>query len=132
MDRLTKTDAETIAASIDLATTAGHNLRALLLRLADGDPWRGDARGSSRAASERGAALGLLDVVHAFALTPLGREVAERLRPVPWTSPGTNYGWLVDPSGETAGQLDRADVAEHIAELLTKADAEEAKGYRTG
>jgi hypothetical protein len=72
------------ASGIDTSTVAGHNLRALLLRLLDGDPWRGEARGTARAATDRAAALGLLDIVHTCALTPLGREVAERLRPVPW------------------------------------------------
>jgi hypothetical protein len=140
-ERAQAPDAATIAADIDLATVAGHNLRALLLRLLDDEPGQGFFNIRANAYSpdglridiavgdlvtlDRGARMGGFVV-----LTPLGREVAERLRPVPWTSPGSNYGWLVGPDGETVGQLDRADIAERIAAALTREDLEAAKRYK--
>jgi broad specificity phosphatase PhoE len=78
-------------------------------------------------------------------LTPLGREVAERLRPSSWRADqiGASIA-LIRPDGsvlelaisprdrtyQTARRL--FEEAERIADLLTKADAEEAKRYRTG
>jgi hypothetical protein len=140
---MTTQDAAEIAASIDLATTAGWNLRALLLRLLDGDGWRVPGR-------EHAVGGGVLDMltecVHAGlvdypnlhstpGLTPLGREVAERLRPVPWRVDGFigdgDEEWAVS-CGDLPRALcrDGAD-AERIAALLTRDDLEAAKRYRT-
>jgi hypothetical protein len=130
MSETTNTDAATVAASIDLATVEGHNLRALLLRLADGESWVDDGTTLDLTAGIQADRLGLARHNGSASLTPLGREVAERLRPVPWTSPGSNYGWLVGPDGETVGQLDRADIAERIAAALTREDLEAAKRYK--
>lgn len=72
-------NAHDIAASIDTSTVAGHNLRALLLRLLDGDIWQGE--GSESTWSRLHASFASL-VEHdgdATDLTPLGREVAELL-----------------------------------------------------
>jgi hypothetical protein len=136
---MTTQDAATIASGIDTSTVAGHNLRALLLRLLDGDPWRGEARAAARAATDRAAALGLLDIVHTCALTPLGREVAERLRPLPWRWRSYKAaGWggaliecfEVETDARVLPMTLHRDDAERIAALLTADDLRAAKAYR--
>jgi hypothetical protein len=108
--------AQPLASDIDTSTVAGHNLRALLLRLLDGDRWRDPSLPlvPVSIAAER---LGLLDIDHAFALTPLGREVAERLRPVPWLV--AQDVWLVEPSGVNGSLAPWAAVERDAAAELT-------------
>jgi hypothetical protein len=113
-----------IAASIDLTTTDGHNLRALLLN-----------EGKSVAPIGIMARAELLGLVEWRDLTPLGREVAELLRPVPWRTAwqwesntwrvlsGTDPGWICGGCTEQAAGL--------IARLLTEHGEREAKQYRT-
>jgi hypothetical protein len=148
MDIANTKDAAAIAAEIDLATVTGWNLRALLLKLLDGDDWRGydwedvaphhTRPRPSAAARHEAADLRLLEP-GSVDLTPLGREVLERLRPVPWrcrSYKAASWGGVLVTDYEVA-QGDRvipmtatqAD-AERIASLLTKADAEEAKRYK--
>jgi hypothetical protein len=134
----TTQDAATIAASIDLASVAGHNLRALFLRLADEDPWIGDVRNQSAACDAWGLAERLGLTLHdSPSLTPLGREVAERLRPVPWrvcdaSGPRQKRRVLSiwQGSRSVASCWDDAD-AGRIAALLTQDDLRAAKTYRT-
>ena len=124
-----------IAAGIDTTTTKGHNLRALLLTVEHGPfpykPW------------DAALALGLVERIEAawpFVLTPLGREVAELLRPRPWFVASTgierntydvenpDHSWCdID---HTIRCDDEAD-AKRIADLLTRDDLDKAKQYRT-
>jgi hypothetical protein len=123
-----------IAASIDTDTTEGHNLRALLLRLRDGDDWQGDARRPVRHVIGDGLDRGLLDIARVTSLTPLGREVAELLR--------QRIGMHAHGVRCLAGSLCYAMTeAERIAALLTRDDIgsicracfdiDKAKQYRT-
>jgi hypothetical protein len=116
------------------------------LRLADGEPWnentslhdamdritRGGLAGYPLAGNEFGEG----------GLTPLGREVAEMLRPKPW-QPEQIGAWvaLVRPDGsalEFAKALTEGVAmfqfgeATRIAALLTADDLRTAKRYRTG
>ncbi len=119
-------DAATVAASIDIATVDGWNLRALLLRLLDGT--RHDApRGLWAGLSD----LGLIDDERGF-VTPLGREVAEQLRPKPWkVTTDRGFPRLLHPNGdfafEAAGEL---DLCRRIAKLLDADDEREVKRYK--
>jgi hypothetical protein len=125
-----------IAANIDLATAAGWNLRALLLRLAGGEHWNENT--PLRDAMDRITRIGLAGYPLAGnefgegGLTPLGREVAERMRPVPWRvlCVGSD-GWAVTRPGEHWANCTVHSVAERIAALLTRDDIEAAKCYRT-
>jgi hypothetical protein len=133
---MTTQDAEAIVASIDIATTEGLSLRALLLRAADGDE-SDEVGGPEDAAMDDAAGRWLIYPNCAIALTPLGREVAERLRPEPWhvrnTEPGGWHEVVCDGLPRWDSILcEQKARAEHIADLLTKADAEEAKRYRIG
>jgi hypothetical protein len=139
-------DAASIAASIDVSTTAGWNLRALLLRMADGQDWRAVPWGSAAWARQRGTrqpdneALLLADDMGLAIgrdpapehLTPLGREVAERMRPKPWTTKPGGYGgeMLVDPEGFTKVVHPGIALAMRCADLLTRDDLDKAKTYR--
>jgi hypothetical protein len=141
-------DADTIAARIDTATAAGWNLRALLLRLLGGDAGYRMGDGSGAAIREA-TAMGLgfwppaRDTLEAaiqppFALTTLGREVAERLRPEPWRAVALHHAELetgpyrVSRRSHYIASCGRKFDAERIADLLTKADAEDAKQYKPG
>jgi hypothetical protein len=141
----TTPDAATIAASIDLTTVEGWNLRALLLRFADGDYalarslWQTEALAAVEA---RRLGLAVIAVASAswLTLTPLGREVAERLRPRPWFVASTGVerstydvespdrSWC--EIGHTIRCDDEAD-ANRIAAALSREDLEAAKRYRT-
>jgi hypothetical protein len=125
--------AQPLASDIDTSTVAGHNLRALLLRLLDGDSLDG-AGWPGWLEADR---LGLLS---GGRMTPLGREVAERLRPLPWRVIGevlddgsTYFDVLTDARGwrdeRNIGCTDEAD-ATRIAALLTADDLRAAKSYR--
>jgi hypothetical protein len=143
----TTQDAATIAASIDLASVAGHNLRALLLRLADGEEWNADVLLVEVIGELERLSLGgrPFTGAHARGLTPLGREVAELLRPVPWgvgetdvadpsQSVAPNYvPCLLTPTGDESGVFaeDAPTVVHRIAALLTRDDLDAAKTYRT-
>jgi hypothetical protein len=129
---MTLRDAETIAAGIDIDTSAGWNLRAALLISTDGGyPWASAPDVDGLLA--RAVDLGLM--FDGGGLTQLGREVAEQLRPLPWHWDEMDSGgvYLIRPNS-SALQLRGALLgeAERIAALLTKADADEAKRYRTG
>jgi hypothetical protein len=116
--------AAAIASGIDTSTVAGHNLRALLLRLLDGDddgPWQ-----IKDFANLRGLGISEGPGLGTFALTPLGREVAERLRPVPWLV--AQDVWLVEPSGVNGCHI--GNIAPRVAALLTADDLRAAKAYR--
>jgi hypothetical protein len=135
------TDAATIAASIDVSTDAGWNLRALLLRLLDRDDSQ-DVGRSDVAAYRAADALGLVYLTEGGpCLCRLGGEVAERLRPAPWRVEGpfaaadgtAEEEWSVTGVDELpiAICFERGS-ASRIADLLTKADAEDAKQYKPG
>ncbi len=138
-----------IASGVDTSTVAGHNLRALLLRVMDGADWRDAPWGSAAWAAARGrqdlpdkAARRLavdlgLAVPTSPDLTPLGREVAERLRPAPWRVKAHRFhgdakeSWLVDQAGDFTHALcydERS--ASRIAALLTADDLRAAKAYK--
>jgi hypothetical protein len=126
--------AATIAASLDIATVAGWNLRALLLRLLDGDT-RMSGPDSRTLYAARDLYL-IQNDSNPIVATPLGREVAERLRPKPWTASGCAGEWICDSNGHPVAQVhddlgEHPDLGERIADLLTTADAEEAKRYKT-
>jgi hypothetical protein len=118
-------DAVTIAASIDTTTVEGHNLRALLLRLLDGESLRQEVL-------ERAEALELVDAEHACALTSLGREVAELLRPKPWqVTTDRGFPRLLHPNGDFAFQAaGELDLCHRIATLLDADDEREVKRYK--
>jgi hypothetical protein len=133
-------NAAAIASGIDTSTVAGHNLRALLLRLLDGDRWR-DPSLPLVPVSIAAETLGLLDREHAFTLTPLGREAAERLRPQPWrvakhqadvelVRPDGTVRSFGDPGPSINAWTRLYDEAERIAALLTADDLRAAKAYR--
>jgi hypothetical protein len=132
----TTKDAATIAASIDLATHAAWDLRALLLRLLDGSMPAMDLPPQHALRSN------LVSVYAAVAkLTPLGREVAERLRPVPWRVGPLGKDWAVYRGGNdwphvvAFGALSSSrgghETCNRIAALLTADDLRAAKTYRT-
>jgi hypothetical protein len=142
--------ASIVAASIDLASVAGHNLLALLLRLAANQ--RSDDISSYDPAFKTALALGLgawpaprddleIKTQPPFILTPLGREVAELLRPKPWTAGRIGSFVSLDRPDGTAISLagengpHKADTlyaeADRIAVLLTQDDLRVAKTYRT-
>ncbi len=148
---LAELTAATIASQIDTTTVAGHNLRALLLRMLDGDDdsgfWNGRGRVFSPHACPRlaiapgvlvefkpGAKLGGV-----LALTPLGREAAERLRPEPWRAePFDDFGRVVWRVANVPYRTADAQTfcedhvhAERLAALLTADDLRAAKAYRT-
>jgi hypothetical protein len=130
-----ETDAASIVAKIDTTTVEGWNLRALLLRLLDGDAWNEDILilDAMDAITRRGFAAYPLagNEFGEGGLTPLGREVAERLRPVPWTAKAGAHGWWVSNFHRCIARgLEQAD-AERIAALLTQDDLRAAKTYRT-
>jgi hypothetical protein len=133
-------NAAAIASGIDTSTVAGHNLRALLLRLADGDRIR-DRDNVDVAACVMAEPLGLVETRLAVRLTPLGREVAERLRPVPWSvakhqadvelvRPDGTVRSFGDPGPSINAWTRLYDEAERIAALLTADDLRAAKTYR--
>jgi hypothetical protein len=130
------TDAAAIAAQIDTATTAGHNLRALLLRLLDGESLRQEGFSGVLMVLEQAESLGLADTDHACTLTPLGREVAELLRPAPWSAFMDDGGslWLTSLDDRrarfTGGSPERDVLASRIAELLNRDVLEQAKRYQ--
>lgn len=141
-DGPSSTDAKTIAAKINTGTADGHNLRALLLRLADGDDWRESDNsrplGSCsdiRACAAAGSNDWLLPAacIGGFALTPLGREAAEFLRPEPWAVAMLVYGWGPCQGGSRMAAFVTDDKAfvERIAALLTADDLRAAKTYKT-
>jgi hypothetical protein len=127
--------AAAIASGIDTSTVAGHNLRALLLRAADGDE-SDDVAGPEDAAMDDAAGRGLIYPDCAIALTPLGREVAERLRPEPWEAEQEDARTtrLFDPAEKWVASFDHRDggtgLADRIAALLTADDLRAAKAYR--
>jgi hypothetical protein len=137
----TTQDAATIAASIDLASVAGHNLRALLLRLLDGEDWAPSAHHEQvGGALRRADACDLLDID--CRLTPLGREVAELLRPNPWRVEPWGKDWAVFKgglaphptlvaAGNFSGSMGGRGACDRIAALLTQDDLRAAKTYRT-
>jgi hypothetical protein len=129
-----------IAASIDLTTVTGHNLRALLLRLTLGESLRQEVFCGVLIVLGGAEALGLVDADHTCRLTPLGRDVAEQLRPEPWRVreyKAASWGGVLVSDYEIA-QGDRVipmsarqPDAERIAALLTVDDLREAEQYRT-
>ena len=131
------TDAATIAASINVSTVEGHNLRALLLRLLAGDDDCEDTPSGWALAddAERDAVgLGLaVEPVGAGVLTPLGREVAAALRPEPWRVIVLEDEWGValGRSGFAAVRCKYERDAQRIAELFTADATARAKTYQT-
>lgn len=136
-------DASTIAANIDTRTVAGHNLRALLLRLFDGDRFRStdEPRIAVIPLIDAAASLGLVEAA-SVSLTPLGREVAERLRPRPWRADQVGRSVaVIRPNGSAlelaegpTGMSDADRIfgeAERIAALLTADDLRAAKTYKS-
>lgn len=133
----TKLSARNIAARIQpdgpgVRQAQLHNLRAMLLRLADGDDlphglW--DLQAKIFAMGRRRGLITSLDGV--AELTDLGRKVAELLRPKPWIAThAIVHGHVYYPSGEIAFQvLDRA-LADRVAELLTADELARAKTYQ--
>jgi hypothetical protein len=132
-ERAQAPDPATIAAGIDLATVAGHNLRALLLRLLDGEPWPGRDCEGLWTKLHAGFALLVEYDGDTVDLAPLGREVAERLRPRPWGSWGSG---IYHPTAATSRETPWAICPEpgsstRIAALLTVDDLAQAKAYRS-
>ncbi len=120
------------------------NLRALLLRFADGDfdlersLWQVET-----VAADEARRLGLAIIAVAsdswLTLTPLGREVARLLRPEPWLAAPDEYaepfgtGWVVrlgDHEETTAATCFDQAAAERIAALLTADGLQAAKAYK--
>jgi hypothetical protein len=138
-DRAQAPDPATIAASIDTATREGHNLRTLLLRLLDESPWIGDVGNQDAAcdAWELAERLGLAPRDPPCNLTPLGREVAERLRPEPCrvvnlSGPRMKRRVLAVMRGAVCwARCTQDEHAERIAALLTADDLAQAKAYRS-
>ena len=137
---------EQIAA--DLAKTPqGRNVRALLLRIADGEcktlmvSWpemNSDEQECYRLALRDGSKRRLLDSI-LVTLTPLGRDVAEACRPKPWTTrttaavPERERCFVRRPTGEHALTVDspigEPVLGERIAALLTADDMRAAKRF---
>jgi hypothetical protein len=127
----TQTAAE-IAASIDLATPEGHNLLALLLNLAD-NTLRLEHPGVDQADRD-GTRLELIEG-NMWELTPLGREVAELLRPERWQlaelSPQHGSTWTLTGCGsQILLSWCSKGLAANIAELLNRDALEQAKSYQ--
>ncbi len=124
-------DQAAIARAIPVDTIDGHNLRAFLLRRLDGDSLGGTVFSVWEQAKRLGLTVG-------DNLTTLGREVAELLRPRPWSARQTNVvrykntymGCLLYPDGEEAAEFGLFADAQRAAELFTKADLDAAKSYR--
>lgn len=115
----------------DISTIAGWNLRALLLRSLGGEPrWPGAVRfPERREMADYARRLGLLGEME---LTPIGREVAERLRPKPWQVKdidGEGDIRAIGPGGEVLA--DSMALTEIVARLLTEHYEREAKTYKT-
>lgn len=132
---MNRTDAAEIAAGISVGTVDGHNLRTLLLR--DGAPvpkhlWMSEARAAAHA-----VALGLAEndeeEASGVSLTPLGREVTERLRPKPWRVEDHVAGWFAVVHGSANGTIicESREDATTIAVLLSANDDWKAKQYRS-
>ncbi len=135
-------DAATIAASIDLASVAGHNLRAMLLRRLLGENIHdGDDDGHAvLQALNLESGLGLVDL--GVFLTPLGRDVAEWMRPKPWRVEPWGKVWAVFKgglaphptlvaSGHFSGSMGGRGACDRVAVLLTQDDIIAAKLYRS-
>jgi hypothetical protein len=134
-ERAQAPDAAAIVAGIDLATVAGHNLRALLLRVADSDDWQGGCFKAPTLARLAAREAGLVEPTSP-SLTPLGRAVAERLRPEPWCvragdDRGRNVFDVERGNREPWAQLENEGMATRIAALLTADDLAQAKAYRS-
>lgn len=123
-----------IAAAIRSEESAEHrNLRAFLLRRIDGD--RHDAPlGLWSSARDHG----LIDDERGY-LTPLGREVADLLRPkpwrvwpLPWSQESLSDEWGVGHAPRWMARCTTQVDAERIALLLTADDLARAKDYMTG
>lgn len=125
----------TVAKSID------HDLRALLLRLADGEPTFDPMFGLEEGkAIISGTKRGLLTSTHQ--LTPLGREVAELCRPPKWTAAIRSGQVAIDkPDGEVefigaweyepgGWEIREAfDRAQRVVDLLNADELAKAKVY---
>jgi hypothetical protein len=141
------TDPAAIAKSIKPEkSVAQHNLRALLLRLADGEGWRtvgGVREKSAESALNNAKRRGLgrwpdMMVGGPFELTPLGSEVAELLRPRRWRVEVEGKRWAVfggestlQPYAFARGSQGGLDACNRIADLLTADDLARAKTYKT-
>jgi hypothetical protein len=131
-----ETDAATTVAKIDTTTVEGWNLRALLLRRADGGYTHDYDSDPPEADEACDAAIALADSLRIVdvdvCLTPIGHEVAERLRPEPWRVTGNGVDWVAycERDNVRLTNAGRA-VAGRIAALLTQDDLRTAKTYRT-
>lgn len=125
---------------------ASHNLRALVLRLADGDlvsgSWRPDDGSFRPDRCDDVDTEGLVEFMAAeryVRLTELGRVVAERVRPAKWTaSMGFTGQFISRPSGVRilAGTLPSNDAqaldfleCQRIVDLLNADELARAKTY---
>jgi hypothetical protein len=112
------TDAATIAAGIDTDLAA---LTAVSLALIERDntPRLHPVTGNP-------------DTKVVAVLTPLGRGVAERLRPELWRVDGEGGSWVPWSPARTAVRMNfiPGDLAERIAALLTADDMRAAKAYK--
>jgi hypothetical protein len=123
------TRASEIVEQIDLATAEGWNLRAMLLRGLAGKHIR-DRGNADVAACVEAEALGLIETSFHVSLTDLGREVAEILRPKPWSVP--DQLWLYDSDNWPAAKFEGSALARRVAELLTADDMRAATNYKDG
>ncbi len=103
LERLAQVSA--VVAAIDISTMAGWNLRALLLRLLCGEPVYDYDRDPPE--TDKASDIAIADAVrrqlvgstgYGLELTPLGREVAERMRPEPWLSKEQDAVYVIRPN----------------------------------
>ncbi len=113
-----------------------HNLRALLLRLADDESvinpcWTSPLAGSRRrglTTKPQGweSSRGWLN-----RLTPLGRDVVEHLRPAKWVArPAEGCMWITRPDGSSFPISTNAQEAQRIVDLLNADVLAAAKRYQ--
>jgi hypothetical protein len=129
-------EAAAVAARIDISTSAGHNLLALLLLLLGGDDWSGTDIDCGLVAYGHAERQGLVKPFgNPDPLTELGRKVAELLRPKPWTaalsSPVTGCRpMLFGPDSLGVARFISLEVAQRVAGCMTAEAERNARAYK--
>jgi hypothetical protein len=112
------------------------------VRLLDGEDWRVVSAGADANAFISARTRGFVPPAYSADLTPLGREVAELLRPNPWRVEPWGKDWAVFKgglvphptlvaAGHFSGSMGGRGACDRIAALLTQDDLRAAKTYRT-